>query len=111
MRRKIEPYTLPFPAMTAVEKLGRAVSIARRQRRWTQADLAAKADVGLGTVIAIEKGSPSVQMGHWLKVLWSVDQLSRLEKWLTDEQDALGVGLMVEALPKRVRSGVAGRLK
>lgn len=90
--------------MDAADRLGNLVSIARRQRLWTQADLAAKADISLSTVLDIEKGSPSVQLGLWLKALWALDQTDRLIKFAQPSADEEGVGMMVQQLPKRVRS-------
>lgn len=102
MRRSIDKELVPHLAVEVAERLGILVSVARRQRLWTQADLAAKAEVGLTTLAAIERGGLQVQLGHWLKVLWAVDQLHRLAELSRPDGDATGVELMVERLPKRV---------
>lgn len=104
MKRTIDKLDLPYEALEAAERLGDLVSITRRQRSWTQADLAAKAGIGLSTLADIEKGSPSVQMGHWLKALWAVDQAERLSRFADPQADREGVSLMVGKLPKRIRT-------
>lgn len=43
--------------------LGSEIARARRERRWSQAELAERVGVSLGTVRAVEKGSPSVTLG------------------------------------------------
>ena len=43
--------------------LGSEIARVRRERRWSQADLAERVGVSLGTVRAVEKGSPSVTLG------------------------------------------------
>ena len=94
---------LPYASMEVLDALARLVAVARRQRMWTQGDLAAKAEVGLTTVAKIEKGDPSVAMGYWLKVLWAVDQADRLAKAMAPDQDPAGFHLMLQQLPRRVR--------
>lgn len=101
--RSTSKQDLPYAATEAAEALGRVVSIGRRQRLWTQADLAAKAEMSLGTLTAIEKGSTTVQLGYWLKALWAVDQAERITRLAAPDVDPLGVELMVDRLPKRVK--------
>lgn len=101
--RKIDKDLLPFDVVDVLDGLGEKISIARRSRQWTQAILAAKAEIGLSTMIEIEKGSPSVQMGHWLKVLWALDQLDILEMAAKPEDDSLTQALLIKRLPRRIR--------
>ncbi len=43
--------------------LGSEITRVRRERRWSQAALAERVGVSIGTVRAVEKGSPSVTLG------------------------------------------------
>lgn len=45
------------------EALGTEVSRVRRERRWSQSELAGRIGVSLGTLRSIEQGSPSVTLG------------------------------------------------
>lgn len=45
------------------EALGTEISRARRERRWSQAELAERVGVSVGTVRAVESGAPSVTLG------------------------------------------------
>ena len=47
----------------ACTALGSEIARVRRERRWSQAELAERIGVSLGTVRAVEKGSPSVTLG------------------------------------------------
>lgn len=95
---------LPFEAEDVLLALSERVRVARRARQLTQADLAAKAGIGLSTVVAIEKGAPTVQMGYWLGVLWALDLLQGFSTQVgqlgREEGD---VALLEAQLPKRVR--------
>jgi transcriptional regulator with XRE-family HTH domain len=43
--------------------LGTEIALVRRERRWSQSELAERIGMSLGTVRAIEKGTPSVSLG------------------------------------------------
>ena len=95
---------LPFEAEDVLLALSARVRVARRARLLTQADLAAKAGLGLSTVVAIEKGAPTVQMGHWLTVLWALDLLGGFATQVSQIGREHGdVALLEAQLPKRVR--------
>lgn len=57
----------------------------------TQSELAARIDVGLNTMISIEKGSPSVQFGSYLMALWSMNLLDEFERIARPEDDDVTV--------------------
>lgn len=56
--RTYSPYTLE-----AIELLGEQIRIGRRARRWTQADLAERAGIGIRTLNRVENGDPRVTLG------------------------------------------------
>ena len=85
-------------------RLGERISALRRIRRLPQADLAAKAGVGLSTIAAIEAGSPTVQIGFYMAVLFAVDALQGVDEVALLAQDPLAVEqLGSRLLPHRVR--------
>lgn len=82
------------------------VRTVRKARGLTQSDLAAKAGISTNTLVTMEKGGGSVQMGYWLQVLWALDLLGGM----TDLVSRLGredgdVALLEAQLPERVRGG------
>ena len=85
-------------------RLGGRINRARRARRLTQSDLASKSGVSLSTLSAIESGSPTVQMGFYLGVLFALDLLGGLDKVAVLADDpALVNRLSEDLLPRRVR--------
>ncbi len=60
------PRTIPRmsrPAAEAAQLLGAQIAQARRERRWTLAELAERAGVSQPTVRKVERGDPSVSIG------------------------------------------------
>lgn len=51
-----------------LQMLGRQLSAERRLRRWTQSDLAERAGISKPTLIAVEKGIPTVAIGTVFEV-------------------------------------------
>ena len=71
-----------FPKLVRILKItGENIRLARRRRNWTAENLAERAGMARGTLVAIEKGSSSVSMGHYASVLFALglaDDLARL---------------------------------
>ncbi len=94
----------PAPAVTrAISQLGEDVSRARRRRRLSRASLAERSGVSEATLKRLEKGDGSVALENFARALNVLGELDRLEKLLDSATDELGLVLMDEQLPKRVR--------
>jgi len=109
MRTSAIARRLPFEAEDALQMLAARVRTVRKARGLTQPDLAAKAGISTNTLVTMEKGGGSVQLGYWLKVLWALDLLGSF----TDTVSRLGrddadVALLESLLPQRVRGGGPG---
>ncbi|HKU14909.1 MAG TPA: helix-turn-helix domain-containing protein [Steroidobacteraceae bacterium] len=87
----------------AIAKLGEDVSRARRRRRLSRSSLAERSGVSEATLKRLEKGDGSVALENVARALHVFGELSRLEKLLDSGVDELGLALMDEQLPKRVR--------
>lgn len=61
MARRAAVYSRPTRGVCVA--LGTEIARARRERRWSQAELAQRVGAALGTIRAIEKGTPSVTFG------------------------------------------------
>lgn len=104
MKRSASPATLSLPAEDALLRLGDRISLARRARMLTQADLASKSGISLSTMSAIESGSPTVQIGFYLNVLFALNALDGLDKLAVLTEDPAIVNRLGESrLPLRVR--------
>jgi transcriptional regulator with XRE-family HTH domain len=96
-------FPLPSPAAGALTKLGRDLSRARRRRRLSQASLAERSGIGLNTLRRLEKGEPSGSIEHLARILHVLGEIERLEQLLDTSTDDVGLVMMDEDLPKRVR--------
>mgnify|MGYP001029393838 FL=1 len=85
-------------------RLGEYVALARRKRGLTQTEMAEKACTSIATYQRIEKGDGSVALATMLRVLATLDRLESFDKVLSPLEDRVGMELMQEKLPKRVRS-------
>lgn len=93
---------IPSKAKEALKTLGSNIRIARKRRQWTIADLAEKMGVSSPTVMALEKGEPTVSLAVLVSALWTLG----LEKELTmlsQPNDEDGIKLMTARLPQKVK--------
>ena len=97
-------FPTPAPVIRAIAKLGEDVSRARRRRRISRSSLAERSGVSEATLKRLEKGDGRVAMETLARVLYVLSELTRLEKLLDSATDELGLQLMDEQLPKRVRT-------
>ncbi|MFM9270469.1 helix-turn-helix domain-containing protein [Halomonas elongata] len=75
----------------------------------TQEDLAQRIGTSLSTVRRMEDGYPGTALHTFLRALHVLGRLEDVVKVMALEQDTLGLKLVQEQLPQRVRS--AGRKK
>jgi len=80
-------------------ELGRRLRAARLERDDTMDVFAQRLGVSVGTVRAMERGAPTVQVGVWLKALWILNELDSLTQVLAPR----------ESLLERVRAEEKGR--
>lgn len=98
------PTPLPLPVARTLRNLGASISLARRRRRWSQAMLAERIGASLNTVRRMEEGYPGTALQHFARVLHVFGDLAKLDAMLDSANDALGLVLADEALPRRVRT-------
>lgn len=93
----------PLPVMRSLNRLGQAISLARRRRHLTQEDLAHRIGASAHTVRRMEAGHPGSALVHFARALQVFGQLDKLDQLLDTPQDTIGLILMDEQLPQRVR--------
>lgn len=83
--------------------LGTEIARARRERRWSQTELAERIGISLGTVRAIEKGAPSVTLGAAFEAatVLGIDLLGGADAAAARTADNRRA---LQLLPQRVRS-------
>lgn len=92
----------PSKAKEALAQLGEQIRMARKRRQWTIAELAKKIGVSSPTLIALEKGEPTVSVGVLVSTLWTLGLETELRN-LTNPNDIEGIKLMNSRLPKKIR--------
>ncbi len=95
---------LPAPVQRALAALAADVSRARRRRRITQLGLAERAGVSLNTIKRLESGDGCTQLQAFARVMAVLGELGKLSGLLDAAQDDVGLLLMDEQLPQRVRA-------
>ncbi len=93
----------PLPVIRSLIRLGQAASLARRRRHLTQQELAERIGTTAHTVRRMEAGNPGTALVHFARALQVFGELDKLDKLLDTPQDTIGLMLMDEHLPKRVR--------
>lgn len=97
-------FPIPLPVERAIFKLGGDISLARRRRHISQASLAERMGASLSTVRRMEQGDVRVPIHFFARALHVFGEIRALEHLLDTPNDEIGLTLMDESLPKRIRS-------
>lgn len=91
-------------ALRSLTDLGQNLRQARLSRRFSIAELAARADLSERTLIRLEKGDPGVGIGNLAAVLAALGSPEGLTNLMSPENDPVGLSRAFDAVPKRGRS-------
>ncbi|MEI7948490.1 MAG: helix-turn-helix domain-containing protein [bacterium] len=100
---------LPLPVDRAIKKLGADLSLARRRRKMTQAMLAERLGTSIMTVRRMEGGHPGTALQYLARALQVFGALEKLNALLDSSQDTVGLIMMDERVPVRVRKPKQGK--
>jgi transcriptional regulator with XRE-family HTH domain len=95
--------SIPLPAVHALRKLGRDLSVARRKRGISTSDMAARLFVGRNTLWRLERGDPTVALGTLVTAAFILNLHDRLANLAAPASDELALSLDERRLPKRIR--------
>lgn len=101
MRSPSKP--LPIPVERALRKLGSDIRDARRRRRISTTVMAERASISRTTLNKIEKGDSGVALGLYASVLFVLGMADRLADLVDIRTDDVGLELVDENLPQRIR--------
>ena len=93
-------------AQRALVDLGRNIKQARLARRLAMLDLAERAGVSEKTIQRLERGDAGVGIGKLAGGLAALGEPDALAEILRIEEDAVGLSLALDAIPKRGTSYV-----
>lgn len=94
---------MPIPVNKALKTLGQHIKEARIKRRLTLELVAERAGISFLTLRNVEKGSATVSMGIYAKVLFVLGLSDNIYELANPDKDEVGKILASEQLPKRVR--------
>lgn len=95
---------LPLPVARALKKLGHDLALARRRRRFTQESMAERLQTSVSTLRRLEKGDSRISVGLVAQALFVLGELEKINGLLDTANDEIGLSLMNEQLPQRIRS-------
>lgn len=95
--------TTPLPVLRILRKLGSDIRDARLRRRIRAVTLAERALISRTTLHRIERGDPGVSMGNYSTVLFVLGLHDGISDLADRSRDVLGLDLLEERLPRRVR--------
>jgi transcriptional regulator with XRE-family HTH domain len=95
--------SMPLPVKQAIEKFGSDLSLARRRRRLSQHSMAERIGISVSSLRRLEKGDPSVSWGTIARALHVLGEINRLNELLDTANDNIGLILMDQQLPQRIR--------
>ncbi|NJS35780.1 MAG: helix-turn-helix transcriptional regulator [Brachymonas sp.] len=101
--QRLQARAHPLPVQRALQALAADVSRARRRRRISQQELADRAGLSLNTIKRLESGDGASQLQAFARVMAIVGDVHKLATLLDTAQDDVGLLLMDEQLPQRVR--------
>lgn len=93
-----------FRVEQALKKLGRDIQDARKRRRISTSLMAERIGITRATLSRLEAGDPKVSMGSYAIALYVLGKMDDLEKIIDRTRDPLGLDLMDEQLPVRIRT-------
>ncbi|PWU10788.1 MAG: hypothetical protein C5B50_24800 [Verrucomicrobia bacterium] len=96
--------SMPLPARQALRKLGRDLSVARRKRGISTADMASRLFVSRDTLWRLERGDPTVSVGTLATAAFILQLHDRLANLVAPASDELALHLDEQRLPQRIRS-------
>lgn len=101
--------TLPLPVRRILRKLGSDIRDARLRRRIRASTMAERALISRTTLHKIERGDAGVSMGMYATVLFVLGMHDGITELADRSRDGMGLDLLEERLPQRVRVPSAER--
>lgn len=99
-----EAASVPTPVSRALLKLGQDLSLARRRRMLTQESMAERIQTSVATLRRLEKGDPRISIGVIAQACMVLGEINKISDLLDTATDEIGLSLMNEQLPQRVRT-------
>ena len=92
-KKSFDLVPLPFEVTAALQTLGYRIARIRAARKYSQREFADMMGISTQTLVSLEHGAPTVQIGHYARALWLLD--------ITDAILGLAVPTYSEGEPPR----------
>ena len=96
----------PYAVKLATRELGQRIRLARKRRKMTLQQLAARAGISYQTAFAVEKGHLMTGIGAYFALIWALGLDNEMTQFMDPERDLEGKQLALAATPKRVRAKI-----
>lgn len=96
-------------AERALKITGRNLSLARRRRQISVRSMSERIGCSVRTLARLESGSGAVSLETFAMYLETLGMLKPFEDLVDSANDGLGIALMDEQVPKRIRRKPAGK--
>ncbi|MFT4192989.1 MAG: XRE family transcriptional regulator [Comamonas sp.] len=100
--------SLPHAALAALAKLGEDLALARKRRKESLKDWAARLQVSVPTLARLEKGDPTVSMGVYATALWMIGRHPALADAAEPREDAVAIESEILEARQRLGRGKSG---
>lgn len=71
--RAFQTSPLPLECQAALQVLGTRLALARKERGYSQRTFSDMAEMSLPTLVKLEQGAPTVQIGYYARAAWLLD--------------------------------------
>lgn len=95
--------SLPPASAAALRKLGDDLATARKRRRQSLKDWAARLQVSIPTLMRMEKGDPTVSMGVYATALWVINRQEALATAAEPKEDLAALEAEIREAEQRYR--------
>jgi len=95
--------SLPPASAAALRRLGGDLATARKRRRQSLRDWAARLNVSTPTLMRMEKGDPSVSAGVYATALWLINRAAALGSVADPKEDLAALETSVGEAARRYR--------
>lgn len=111
MKNKTRTASLPLSVRESLKEMGELIACARKEKRWTQEELAQRIGVNRMTVVRIEKGAPEVATGLFLTAAWLLGLPILTWQAMGEGRSDTVIGDLLTKLKKSLPSTVRRRRK
>jgi transcriptional regulator with XRE-family HTH domain len=71
--RTFEASPLPLEAQAGLQALGARLALVRKERGYSQRAFSDIAEMSMPTIVKMEQGAPTVQIGYYARAAWLLD--------------------------------------